>query len=115
MSILDYFIRRKVREIAPQVIRENLPAIAERIAADMVKDLWSTEPRFRFLKWMQWEMQRVDPSLSAERSFAIAKETLRTNLADDKCEFGDPRFAWDEGGAIDLIHAYEIDHWERAA
>lgn len=114
MSILDRFIKRKVAEVAPQVIRDNLPALVERVAKELVDDLWQNEPRYRFIKWMQWEMQRVDPNMSNERSFEVAKQTLILNLEDEKVDFGHPDYCWDEGGAKDLIHAYEIDHWESA-
>lgn len=67
---------------------------------------------FWFVKHMQARLLEVDRSLSAKRSFQIAKQAYREFLKDEKIEFGDPRYDWTRHGARELIHAYEIDHWE---
>lgn len=33
-------------------------------------------------------------------------------LHDEGCEFGDPRYSWDEGAAQDLAVSYILDHAE---
>lgn len=67
---------------------------------------------FWFVKHMQGEMMRVDPSMDGKQAFDVAMVAYKDFLHDEKIEFGDPAYAWDKDGEIDLIHAMEIDHWE---
>ena len=67
---------------------------------------------FVFIKHIQAELIRVDPSLPSKEAMRLAKSVYNQALRDEKCAFGDERYAWDKSGAIDLAHAYEIDHWE---
>jgi len=70
---------------------------------------------FRFIKHIQAEMMRVDPKLPAREAMRLAKGVYNQHLKDEKCAFGDERYAWDKGAAIELAHAYEIDHWEQTS
>lgn len=67
---------------------------------------------FHFIKHMQARLLRQDASLSSKASFAIAANTYHAFLADEKIEFGDPRFDWSKAGAETLIYEYEIANWE---
>ena len=69
---------------------------------------------FVFINHIQAELMRVDPKLSAKDAMRLAKGVYNQLLHDEKCAFGDDRYAWDKGAAIDVAHAYEIDHWEAA-
>lgn len=113
MSLLDLFIKRKVKDTCERVIAEELPGIMNRVVQDVLRETWKTDPLFRFIKWGQWELERADPTLDGKTSFEMAKDALRQHLKDEKIEFGDPRFAWDDEGARAVIHEYHIDHWEQ--
>jgi len=102
---------RSIPEICEEVVRRELPKIAQQVVAD----LWRTSPQFRFIKWTQQRLQEVDASLSDKDTFNIAKRAIRQHLADEKIEFGDPRYTWDRDGAREVAQAYEIDHWESVA
>ena len=126
MSIFDRWARRIGENAAREALAEKQPQIRaaiveaiepalKRAVNGIVADYYRKTPRFRFIKYMQSEMLRIDPNMTPKRSFETARDTLNHFLADEKIEFGDGRYSWDKGGAIDLIHAYEIDHWERAA
>ena len=97
-----------------EAVRAGVASAVDKAIKEAVADYYRKSPRFRFIKWMQLEMQQVDPTIGAKRSFEAARNTLNEHLRDEKIKFGDTRYAWDRGGAIDLIHAYEIDHWEAA-
>lgn len=126
MGVFDRWARRIGEDAAksawedakPEIHKAVVDAIEPIMSAavnDIVADYYRKSPRFRFIKYMQAEMLRVDPKMGDSRSFEAARDTLNLFLKDDKIKFGDERYAWDKGGAIDLIHAYEIDHWESVA
>jgi hypothetical protein len=66
----------------------------------------------KFIKAMQMEMLRIDPSMDVMEAWEAAKAAGRNFMADEKIKFGDPRYAWDRSAALDLIHEMEITHWE---
>lgn len=124
MGLFDAWARRIGRDAAKQAYEESRPEIRKAIVEavepalkdavqKIVAEYYRKSPRFRFIKYMQAEMLRVDPTMSAKLSFGTARNTLNEHLIDERIEFGDERYAWDRGGAVDLIHAYEIDHWEK--
>jgi hypothetical protein len=73
-----------------------------------------SDPRFQFVKQIQMEFHRVDPSFNPLRSWDMAINVVRQHLEDEKIKFGDPAYSWDKSGAIELAHEYEIQHWESA-
>lgn len=113
MALLDWFIKRRVETVCGRVIAEQMPKIGQRIGREIVADMWRTDPLFRFIKWTQQRLQEANPTLPDKSAFYMAKGCIRQHLEDEEIEFGDPRFAWDRGGARELAEAYEIDHWER--
>ncbi|KQM88616.1 hypothetical protein ASE67_02430 [Sphingomonas sp. Leaf23] len=89
----------------------------EQVLADAVRKRLQ-QPQFAFLwfiKDMQARLLREDPSMGSEKAFKMAAATYRLFLADEKTEFGDPRFDWSKAGAETLIEEYEIGEWERKA
>jgi len=100
----------EISEAIVEAVKPELTRAVERVVADHFRK----SPRFRFIKYMQFELQRIDKNMSNKIAFRTARATLHEHLRDEKIEFGDERYAWGKGGAVDLIHAYEIDHWDRA-
>jgi hypothetical protein len=69
-----------------------------------------TEVGFAYRIGAEFYDRGVPPLKAAE----MGKRVLAESMADEKISFGDPRYAWDANGAVDLAHAYEIDHWDAA-
>ena len=109
--------KKALKEAQPQMraaIKAGVGSAVDSAVKEIVADLYEKSPQFRFIKYMQFELQRVDTTMSNKRAFRMAKQVLHDHLKDEGISFGDDRYAWDRGGAIDLIHAYEIDYWEAA-
>jgi hypothetical protein len=52
--------------------------------------------------------------IDERRAWELMVAATEDNLAEDRCEFGDPRFDWTEAGARDVATAYVLDHAEYA-
>jgi hypothetical protein len=92
------------------------PAFRERstnaIDTAIADELRKPEYRwFRFVKAMQARLHEADPSLDPAVSIKTAMRTYRDFLADNKIEFGDPRFSWKTADAREVIEEYEIRYW----
>lgn len=105
---LSVTIDRTVKE----TIRDRMPDIIDKAIEQQIDELWRTNPRFRFLKWMQQELHRADASLEHGVTWETVKRVLRDWLRDEKIAFGDKRYDWTREGAKELIREYEISHWE---
>ena len=91
--------------------------IAQGLAKDLyppkVPDsLWGSTPEHRFIRQIKRELARHDHTLAGREGTEMARHILEQHLEDERAKFGDPRFSWDEQGAIDLAHAYEIEYWD---
>jgi hypothetical protein len=104
--MFDRLIQRTVEKTVRETIDRQVDAAVDRIVRN--------HPRFQFVKTMQLQMLGCDPQMNSRKAWNAAVEALNCFLADEDCEFGDPRFDWTRSGAVDLIHAYEIHHWEAA-
>ncbi len=126
MSILNRWAKRIGENAADEALKDAQPEIdkamkdalepliksaVEKVFKTALDDLYENSPRFRFVKWMQAELERVGKDMTHQQSFKMARDTLFEFLKDEKIEFGDSNFAWDRSAAIELIQAYEIDHW----
>lgn len=98
--------------------------MAKCMADRMAEDIYQPQPRpiirdispqFIFIRQIQAELARHDRSLAGDEGLAMARNIFEQHLADEKAEFGDPRFSWDKDGAISLAHAYEIEYWDDEA
>lgn len=125
MGIFDRWAKRIGERAAKDAWEQQKPAIHKAVVealepalkkavGEIVAEYYRKSPRFRFIKYMQAEMERVDPTMNHKASFEAARDALNEYLRDEGVQFGDSQYAWDKGGAIDVIHGYEIDHWERA-
>jgi hypothetical protein len=47
------------------------------------------------------------PDVETKRLMQMAADTFRDFLADEKIDFGDPRYDWSDSGAQDIVHGYE--------
>lgn len=104
MGWLNRKIERAVTDAVADGIDRHLDTAIDRAIAQ--------SPVFQFLKAMQMQMLGCDPKMKPRDAWRVAQDTLRTFREEEECEFGDPRFDWSREGAIDLIHEYEIHHWE---
>lgn len=111
---VDAVIKREMGGMLKREIEKAMLNIAEDAVRGVVQRMWDTNPHFRFIKWGQYELQRVDPTLTDEKAFYLSRDTINEHLADEKIKFGDDGYSWDEDGAKEIMQAYQIDHWEQA-
>jgi hypothetical protein len=74
--------------------------------------LWGPLPEHRFMQQIKKELVIHDLTLAGRKGTEMARNILEQHLKDENVKFGDPRFSWDETGAIELAHAYEIEYWD---
>lgn len=106
MGLLDWTIRRSVEKAVQETIDQKL--------TEAINDAVDNNPRIKFVKAMQMQMLGCDPKMDPREAWNAAVEALKLFCEEEGCKFGDPRFDWTRAGAVDLIHEYEIHHWESA-
>lgn len=104
MGWLDPLIKRAVTEVVEKSIPQHIDAAIDRALAD--------NPRIQFIKTMQMQMLACDPDMDKREAWNVAVNTLRAFLEEEETKFGDPAFDWTRSGAVEMIHEYEIHHWE---
>jgi len=70
-------------------------------------------PIIKFMKAMQAHYIERCPSLTMMQAWEHARINLVSFLADDKIEFGDPRYDWSADGARELVDV-DLSYWEAA-
>lgn len=104
MGWLIPLIRRTVDKAISEAVDRHADAAIDRAIA--------ASPVIQFIKAMQTQMLAVDPNMDAREAWNVACGTLRDFLHEEGVKFGDPAHDWTRDGAVDLIHEYEIHHWE---
>lgn len=113
MNLFDairFATTKHVERLAEQAVADH---IASDAFAERIREILRENPRFVFIKQMQARYQRRCPNLPDRRAFEIARDTLNSFLADDKIEFGDPRYDWSRSGA-DTLADEDLTYWEAA-
>lgn len=105
-----------VRDATIKAIEDQLPAAVARAmrkasGLDLPDDAPLTPYQFVV------RVQRRLYQMGATKDYATAEgpRVLRDFLSDEKVAFGDPAYAWNGSGAVEIADAYETDHWERGA
>lgn len=112
MGWADPLIKRTVeRSVEAYFASDKFDDLMSRAIMDALRK----NPRIKFVKTMQMQMLGCDPKMDPREAWDAAVEALRNFLADEEISFGDPRYDWSRGGAVTIIHEYEIHHWETAA
>ena len=104
MGCLVPLIKRTVESAVIAQLPRHLDAAIDRAIAN--------SPVIQFIKTMQMQMLACDPDMDVREAWNVAASTLRSFLSDENVKFGDPNYDWSRSGAVDLIHEYEIHHWE---
>lgn len=108
-TVSGFLVSGEFKEHVNKKLNAGIDATLKRILA---------EPQYRwfwFVKGIQAEMLRVDPTMRPADAFYRARNIYHELLADEKIEFGDPHYDWSDAAARDIAHLYEIDHWEARA
>ena len=116
MTWLSRLIDRGVKRGVETGVQQAVDSfIASGKLDKIIDEAIAASPFMQFVLAMKNEMLRVDPKMSGKAAWDTAMRVYRDFLNDEKTKFGDPAFDWSKGGAVDLIHSYEIDHWEQVA
>lgn len=103
-------IERKVKEAAKEAV--NRYCASDQFKAKL-DEIILANPVFKFRKAMQQRYMAFAPKLTAREAWDHAGQTLVEFLKGEEIEFGDPRYAWDEGGAHALVDD-DLTYWEAA-
>lgn len=90
-------------------------AVSEYFASESFKavldEMIQSSPVFRFRKAMQRRYLERRPGLTPKQAWDHAGIALGEHLRGDRIEFGDPRYAWDDAGARDIVDA-DLEYWD---